>query len=80
MSALHRTQVLDHPLDVNGAGERNSQAPKAVSGRPAALRIFAIRSKPAFSGTGSAKRTRSMVKPASAAMPQGYWLTPGMKR
>jgi hypothetical protein len=34
MSALHRTHVLDHPLDANGAGERNSQAPKAVSGRP----------------------------------------------
>ena len=35
--------------------------------------------EPALSGTGSAKRTRSMAKPGRAAIPQEYWLTPGMR-
>src|ERR1700738_3581446 len=48
--------------------------------RPAALIICAIISKPCFSGTTREKRTRSMVKPGSAPMPQEYWLTPGMNR
>src|ERR1700688_3399887 len=42
--------------------------------------ISAIFAKPCFSGTTPANRTRSMVKPGSAPMPQEYWLTPGMKR
>jgi hypothetical protein len=39
-----------------------------------------MRANPASSDTGSAKRTRSMAKPARAATPQEYWLTPGMNR
>jgi hypothetical protein len=66
------------PSSVNGAGERSSQAPNAVSGRPAALRISAILANPCFNGTTLAKRTRSMAKPGSAPMPHEYWLTPGM--
>ena len=68
------------PASVNGAGERSSQAPNAVSGRPAALITCAIFSKPWLSGTTFENRTRSMVKPASAPTPQEYWLTPGMNR
>ena len=67
------------PASVNGAGDRSSHAQNEVSGRPAALIVAAIRSKPSASFTGEAKRTRSMRWPASAFKPAEYWNTPGMK-
>ena len=47
------------PASVKGAGDRSSQAQKAVSGRPRASMMAAMRSKPRFSGTGVRKVTRS---------------------
>src|SRR5450755_1271286 len=44
------------PCSVNGAGERSSQAPNAVSGLPAALMYCAILSKPCLSGMTFEKR------------------------
>src|SRR3712207_5229188 len=39
-----------------------------------------MRAKQGASGTGSAKRTRWMRKPGSAAPPAEYWNTPGTNR
>ena len=63
---------------MNGAGERNSQAQNAVSGRPASRIVRSMRAKPSLSGTGSWKRTRTISKPGSAATPPEYWKTAGM--
>jgi hypothetical protein len=68
------------PSSVKGSGERSSQAQNAALGRPAASSAAAMRAKPSASGTGSAKRARSMRKPGSAATPAEYWNTPGTNR
>jgi hypothetical protein len=46
------------PCSVNGAGERNSQAQNAVSGRPLFLIASATNSNPPTRGTGRRNRTR----------------------
>src|SRR4051812_34715229 len=69
-----------NPASVNCAGERNSQAQNAVGGRPKRARWASIAAKPSFSGSGLAKRARSMRKPGSATTPPEYWNGPGMKR
>jgi hypothetical protein len=61
---------------VKGAGERSSQAQRAVNGRPSAVKWPSMARKPSASGTSRTKRARSISKPGSAATPAEYWKTP----
>jgi hypothetical protein len=63
---------------VNGVGERSSQAANALAGRPRPARWRSTRAKPSASGSGRARRARSISNPASAATPLEYWNTAGM--
>src|SRR5215468_7294236 len=49
-----------NPCSENGAGDRNSQAHKAVVGRPKSFKIASTRLNPSDNGSGIMKRTRVM--------------------